>query len=104
MVKLPYYYPTMVHEFLYNLHYYFGDVQEGSDQHNYTCGDPAILVRGEMKIYPTCIIGKDVETYATNKYELEKSKYESRYDLKLHKTILTEVFDVAQALRGRQVI
>ncbi|MCD7473210.1 hypothetical protein HAX54_014867 [Datura stramonium] len=39
----------------------------------------------------TTLAGIDVETYATKKYDLEKSKDESKYDLKLHKPI-PEVF------------
>ncbi|MCD7457019.1 hypothetical protein HAX54_033914 [Datura stramonium] len=37
------------------------------------------------------LVGIDVETYATETYDLEKSKDESRYDLKLRKPI-PEVF------------
>ncbi|MCD7468160.1 hypothetical protein HAX54_006110 [Datura stramonium] len=33
------------------------------------------------------LAGIDVDTYVIKKYDLEKSKDESRYDLKLHKTI-----------------
>ncbi|MCE3050706.1 hypothetical protein HAX54_047913 [Datura stramonium] len=57
---------------------------------------PCLITQLCREAHVPILAGKDVETYATNKYELEKSKYESRYDLKLHKTI-PEVFDVAQA-------
>ncbi|MCD9560507.1 hypothetical protein HAX54_019202, partial [Datura stramonium] len=49
----------------------------------------ASLVSGEAHVPILARI--DVETYATKKYDLEKSKDESKYDLKLHKPIL-EVF------------
>ncbi|MCD7451262.1 hypothetical protein HAX54_010477, partial [Datura stramonium] len=39
------------------------------------------------EVHVPILVGINVETYATKKYDLEKSKDESRYELKLHKPI-----------------
>ncbi|MCD9642241.1 hypothetical protein HAX54_028932 [Datura stramonium] len=49
---------------------------------------PCLITRLYREAHVPVLAGIDMETYATNKYDLEKSKDESRYDLKLQKPIL----------------
>ncbi|MCD9640698.1 hypothetical protein HAX54_026151 [Datura stramonium] len=48
---------------------------------------PCLITRLCKEAHVPIFAGIDVETYATKKYDLEKSKDESRYELKLHKQI-----------------
>ncbi|MCD7471993.1 hypothetical protein HAX54_012815 [Datura stramonium] len=46
---------------------------------------PCLITRLCNEAHVPILAGVDVETYATKKYGLDKSRDESRYDLKLHK-------------------
>ncbi|MCD9644993.1 hypothetical protein HAX54_033621 [Datura stramonium] len=48
---------------------------------------PSLIARLCKEAYVPILAGIDVETYAIKKYDLAKSKDETRYDLKLHKPI-----------------
>ncbi|MCE3214829.1 hypothetical protein HAX54_053454 [Datura stramonium] len=50
----------------------------------------ASLISGEDHV--PILVGIDVKTYATKKYDLEKSKDETRYELELYKPVI-EVFE-----------
>ncbi|MCE5166306.1 hypothetical protein HAX54_017258, partial [Datura stramonium] len=52
---------------------------------------PCLITQLCREAHIPILVRIDVETYATKKYDLEKSKDESKYDFKLHKPIL-EVF------------